>query len=487
MNGLQWLVAVAVTVAIGAFALHHIGPAEIKNDASQNLQMALNLSHHATISLDTAAPYRPSMYREPLPILADAIAVSMLDLELGRTEPRAYFSGVRARLLKGPNILWLGVLALAVFAATRAFTGSFWIALAAAALSLKPFLDESNLDTLNTDLPAAALLALVSLAVVRAMFHGRRPQALAAGAGFGLLALTKAAALYVGCGVVLALLVGHYAGIAELRGPRFRLQLALLVGSFLIVVAPWIARNAGTFGRAQITERGGLAVYTRGLMDQMTPTEYRGTFYVWARPRLQHTLGALLGFGPGDLHLGGRLQRLNEDLGSQVDALGLAAENAGRPEAAPSFWRQGRAQREKLESEFERRGEPYPDVAADRVMQEQGLQMVMRHFARNLALSVPLLWRGGPLSFVALLLALAYSVQARRPAFALFLLPALGMLLFYALFSDLLPRYGLLAQPTAVAGILIALCAFGARRASFEHASASAHHAKAPTIVRDPR
>ena len=487
MNRLHWLTAVAVAVMLGAFALRHISTAEVKNDAAQNLQMALNLSHHAVISLDVAAPYRPSMYREPLPIATDALAVSLLDLVLGRAEAKAYFGGVRARLLKYPNLLWLALLALGVFAATRAFTASFWVALAAAVLCLKPFLDETNLDSLNSDLPAAALLILASFALARAMFGGGPLLALAAGVGFGLLTLTKASALYVACGVLLALLLGHLAGIAQLRGPGFRLRLALFAGSFLIAVTPWVARNAAIFGRAQIAERGGLAVYTRGLMDQMTAVEYRGTFYVWSRPRLQRALGALLGFGPRDLRLGGSLQRLNEDLGSPVDALGLAAENAGRPEAAPSFWRQGRAQRERLESEFERRADPYPDVTADRVMQGQGLRMVMHHLARNLALSVPLLWRGGPLVFIALLLTLAHSVHARRYALALFILPALGMLLFYALITDLLPRYGFLAQPTAVAAILIALCALWAERFSPTRAPAAARHAEAPAVARDPR
>src|SRR5690242_18506297 len=72
-------------------------------DASETLTMAINLEHHGVISMDESAPYRPSMMREPLPIVIDAVAVWVLDAVQGRASLETYFSGARARDLKLQN------------------------------------------------------------------------------------------------------------------------------------------------------------------------------------------------------------------------------------------------------------------------------------------------------------------------------------------------------------------------------------------------
>ena len=65
-------------------------------------------------------------------------------------------------------------------------------------------------------------------------------------------------------------------------------------------------------------------------MNDMSPVEYRGSFYVWARPVLQPYVGAWLGYAPRDLGFGGRLQRLAGAVGNEVDEHDRAAESAGR-------------------------------------------------------------------------------------------------------------------------------------------------------------
>jgi len=147
---------------------------------------------------------------------------------------------------------------------------------------------------------------------------------------------------------------------------------------------------------------------------------------------------------------------LNEVAGSSVETIGSAAEDAGRPEKAISFWRTGRAQREKLETEFAKEGNRHPDVIADHVMQSDGLRMIAHDLSDNTALTAAFVWRGGPLVFVFLVLGIVYSVLARRYTLSLFLLPGLLLFAIYALGADFLPRYAVMSEvPAAVACVVM--------------------------------
>jgi hypothetical protein len=214
-----------------------------------------------------------------------------------------------------------------------------------------------------------------------------------------------------------------------------------------------------TFGALQIAERGGLAVYTRALLNQMSSVEFEGTFFAWARPGLQPAIGRLLGFTESDLSLGGRLQRLNERIGSDVDKVGGAAEDAGRPEAAVSFWRQGRAKREALEMQLEQQGVRYPGIVVDRMMQQEGLKRIVGAPLSNVKLTVPILWRAGISTTIILVVAVIYALRARRYLLLTALTPAVILLGLYGLATDFLPRYAVLCQPTAVAALVVVVYA----------------------------
>jgi hypothetical protein len=435
----------------------------VANDAAQNLLMAVNLSHQGVISLDQSAPYKPTMYREPAPVVVDSLAVDASDLILGEAETGAYFSGSRARLIKYQNTLWMCLLCLGVFGVTRLFTGSFWAALLAGCIALRPFLSDTHVNNLTTELLAGVLLMFGTLAVA----HGvaKRSIALIALAGllFGTFALCKAAGIYVAAGLVLVLLLR--ATYTEAPSLRRRAGIAgVLAVCCASVVAPWLWRNGMTFGTFRIAERGGLAIYTRALLNQMSDVEFEGTFYVWGRPGLRPAIGRLLGFTETDLSLGGRLQRLNERIGSDVDKVGGAAEDAGRPEAAVSFWRQGRAKREALETQLEQQGVRYSSVVADRLMQEDGLKRIVGAPLSNLKLTIPILWRAGISTTIVLVVAVIYALRARRYLLLTALTPAVILLGLYGLATDFLPRYAVLCQPTAVAALVVVVYALGRQR-----------------------
>jgi 4-amino-4-deoxy-L-arabinose transferase-like glycosyltransferase len=285
-----------------------------------------------------------------------------------------------------------------------------------------------------------------------------------AGVLYGLLVLTKAVFLYIGLVLFVVLLFACLGRKTERR--RRSLQFILFVLCFLIAALPWLGRNWHTFGQPQISERGGLAVYTRGLMDQMPPVEYRGAFYVWARPVLQPYLGPMLGFSAADLRSGGRLQRLNNDRGSDFYDRDLAAERAGRPEDAITYYRRGRAERERLETQYSLHGEVYPEVASDAALARSGMRMVKMNWRSNLALVPPLMWRGAWLIFPVLLLTFGYSLWARRDVLMLYMFPSLVYLCFYALITPFEPRPTLVVRALVVVAAVVVVDALWRRRAS---------------------
>lgn len=448
------LVAIAAA-AIGLVAARDIDGSAVTKDAAQNLQMAINVAHHHIMSLSEIPPYEPSMYREPLPIGFDAMAVAVLDRSKGASAASEYFAGERVQWVKYQNVAWVLLLAGGLGATIAWFTNSFYLSLLGGFLVAKPFLSSTEVAGVNnlyTELPATALLAIAGLALVIAVQRRKGSLFLAAGFLFGLSALAKGSILYVFACLIPVLLVMRG---SEGATRRERLgHTALIVGAFAVTVLPWIGRNVHIFGQAQLSERGGLALYTRGLMNQMSPVEYRGTFYVWARPSLQPIVGSLLGFSPADLQLGGTLQRLSYGSESDVNGRDAIAERDAKPGDAITDFRRGRAERKRLTRRYESEGVLYPDVAADKTLAEEGLQMVREHPWDDATMAIPLLWRSAALLFPALALGIGFSLRARRPGLTLYLLPGFAYLTFYALATPFEPRPALLAYPSGVVAIL---------------------------------
>ncbi len=454
---MRWLAAVLVSIGLIAMWSHRITGAPIENDAAQTVQMALNLDRHGVISLDENPPLSPTNYREPVPVLVSAFAIKLVDAALGEASSEAYFHGQRVQLLKYQNIVWLALLSLGAFWAVSFFTSSFSFALLGVLLVNYPFWGTHSaselVDDLYTDLPGAAGLMLASVAV--AIAARRRSPAYCALAGllFGILTLIKAAILYVFLGTA-ALLAGVY--LLE-RAVSLRVaarDLAVMVVAFGCAVAPWMYRNQVLMGSAHISQRAGVVLMYRAVYDQMTPQEYRGTYYLWAPQRLQGLFGRILGFSPADLERNGRLQRLNESE-SDFAAEDLAAERAGAPEKTLSYYRQARAWRVKLEDEMSAAGRSQPEIAADDLLKARALKIILEHPWRNLALTIPFLWRGATLAFPVLAISLLVALRLRRYDFFLFAAPAFGTVMLYALFTHFIARYDLPALAIATVALVV--------------------------------
>lgn len=454
--------ALAVAVAVAALVMlwaGRIGETPIQGDAAQGLRMALSLERHDVMSLRTLPPYEPTMYREPLPAVATAVMIALHDALRGARADDDYFAGAAARFIKLQNVFWMLLLCGGVFLSVQFISGSkTWAAACVLLVNVQVPLTLSGLryiglDTLETDLPAAALLMLGSGLLAKGM-HQRNAWLLAlAGTVFGTLALTKAAFLYVF--LVVAFLLSAAALLAYSRGGGRRSLAgpAVAILAFCVVVAGWMYRNYARFGVLGISERGGVVLLIRAFKDGMTPIEYRGAFHAWAPNGVRPGVGRLLGFTAADLNQGGRLQRLNRGVDADFYAKDVAAEAAGRADLAITYYRKARAERVRLRRELSESGR---DVAlADGLLKDEALAMIRKDPLAHLSLTAPFLWRGAFFAFPALILAWGYAVVRRRFDVYWFVLPALGLVIFYATLSHFIPRYGLPMHPVALSAAVI--------------------------------
>ena len=460
LSGWKRAVALLLTALLVASWTTHITTSRVDKDSAQSVLMAVNLARTGVMSLDEAPPYTPSDYREPLPIAVSAVGVRVIDAILGPAETQAYFSGERLRYLKFQNILWLGLVCVGVFWAVNLATGSAPFSFAGLLLAGVVFSANSwaagMLDDLYTDLPGGAVLVLASSAFAAALTRRRARDCWIAGLLFGALVLIKAAVLYVFVGLIglLGCVFLLYRSRVELRSALQSLGLISL--GLLVVVLPWMTRNWVAVGSFQVAQRGGVVLMVRAVKDLMTPEEYLGSFYVWAPGKLREPVGRLLGFGPQDLQRGGRLQHLNRSSDSNFAEDDIRAEQQGRPDQAIAYYRKGRAERIRLQRELAAAHTPHADVAADRLLQKEAMGIIMAHPLKHLAATIPFLWRGATFAFPMLLVGMVVALHRRRYDCALLALPALGLILFYALLSHFISRYSLPVRPVLVALAVIA-------------------------------
>src|SRR5688572_402658 len=93
-----WVQATLIAVccaALMALWVHRIDGAAITHDSSQTLQMALNLQRHGIMSASVEPPFLHAMRREPLPVIATAMTLFIVDGQLGPADRDDYFQGER--------------------------------------------------------------------------------------------------------------------------------------------------------------------------------------------------------------------------------------------------------------------------------------------------------------------------------------------------------------------------------------------------------
>ena len=462
---LQQLVIAIMSIVLPVLWALRVSDMPIEKDAAQTVQMGINLRNHGVLSDAEQAPYLPSMLREPIPAIVVAGLISLNNFVRG--EPASeleYFEGLRGQFLKYQNVLWLALLCAGVFAAVRFFTASTPLALAAIVAANVPLLTDDGsmymIDSLYTESPAAALLVWGSLFLVRGLVLGSWRFVVAAGLTFGVLSLIKAVFLYAFVGLILLLIVAMpFRWYLEPAGKHFA-RIAMLALSLAIVVLPWMTRNYASLGNFAVTYRGGEVLHIRAVKDRMTPTEIYGAVYFWAPWPLSGALRRMMGFEISDLSRGGRLQHLNRWTVSDFHQDDLIAERAGKPDDAIAYYRKSRAERVRLARTLDPTSGGGMSLIADQALQERAMQMIKERPWRHLLMTPLFLWRGAFFAFPILTIVMLASAYRRNFALGMFVVPSLGVILFYGLLTHFIPRYSMPMYPV----IIIAVIAFVAER-----------------------
>jgi hypothetical protein len=480
------LLAIAFIKTAGLTRL--ITDAPSKDDALANVVAAYNLAYHGVISASENAEENlaPTNYREPLPIFFLAAHIRLQPALSSAHTVQTMNKRKASGKLKRHNLFWAFLLLAGVGLTCLAAAGPLAIALPSALLAMHlthiVFLKNGGMmDLLTTEIQAAALLVWIAFALLYAGRSKRLAWFAASGLLIGSLALTKGIFYYVGLAFVAIVFLVHFISPKQWSRRRVVLCFGSMLLAMGMVVLPWMARNWLKLGAFEITQRSGVVMMVRAHKELMSDLERQGAFWYYAPALLQEGKLALypgLHFSGEDLREEGRLQRLNRSDDSDFAARDIAAEKAGRPEAALSFYRAGRAERVRLENHYRRLGAANPAHLADVAMRRKAMRVFSVDPWRHLKMSVLFLWRGmwcmeqGPLtagvifwlnglSFLAMSgMAVCAFFRNRLELAGAALLPA-GAMAFMALTTHFLPRYSSMLIPNMLMSLVLA-CAWGA-------------------------
>ena len=408
-------------------------------DQSFYLTIAYDLLHHGTFSngvfdtIDsTRAPPPPGMFFAPLYPLTVA-AVAAIDPRFRRTLDCTIDANEKHRPLEDCEIyarplhlahalfITLGVVAIAltgeaIFASAAVFHVAALLAAAGIAV-------EANLlSYLMTESLAFGVFSLFGLALVRALQSGRWQSWALAGLAAGFASLARPPYLLM-IPLGLVLLAVHARWIA----PRGLRSVAAAPVAFVLaaglVLAPWMARNIISLGKAGFTEEYGAAT----LIERLAFNTMRVQEFALAFPYCVPVVGP-----------------------AAVKALaGETAMARFEWNAPDSFFAQGRGRREAL---VQAHGKL--DAIIGALMRAEMARDWWRHIGTTVALSWCGLWVSSLWSVVLLpLFAIAGGLAWRRgkPLFLFYAAPALILVGVVGVLANHYPRYNLgLIGPIAV-------------------------------------
>ncbi len=465
------LMAAAAAALLCAALDRRITDAPNRSDARQNLQSAWNLYAWGVFSKSgpSGAKPVPDNYREPLPVLVTAAYMGLLGEGGACIDGDCAGRGFDSRTLKRINLLWSFAVLCASAALAYRLSRSGPAALVVMVLVFACFLrDPANIDRLTTEMAASA--CMLACALCFGVFATRPSPwtSLCAGAALGGLALTKAIFLYAA-----PLMIAGAAVAAAMRTTAAPARLMKYAGlmciGVLLTAGPWLIRNAVHFGSVQISDRGGLALYTRALINRMDAFEYRAAFHSWGPGAYRRLVrGTPLHVSSLEYERGGRAARLNCSADAGFAGDDTVAQRQGRTEDAVSFYAVARAQRVRMQHYFEQAGRPNAAHAADAYLRKEALEMIARHPFRHMAASLPLAWRGmwcfygggfwtafGAAAYAAFVCVCLYAALKQQGELVAFAAAPLCLLVLNALLTNSLPRFNTPAIPFMVISLAV--------------------------------
>ncbi len=404
-------------------------------DARQYIGIAVNLAKYDTVSqsIDTTQEtIKPTISREPgYPFLLSYVLQLDNSIEKITAEclPATGCGTEPYILAKWTNRILIVAAGFAMFFAVRGITGSPFAAVMGGMHIWLNHQAHKNHDYVISDPLALFLASLLVFAIVWAWKQRNPLTWVFPGLTFVWLAFTKAIYIYF---LPIAVVIGVL--FVLMSKSNWRASVAKFVVFTIVAVTPialWMDRNHDITGRYQFTDsRGGIALSTRVVFNDMDLTDYLAAFTYWTR-------------GAGD----GWAEKLFP--ADVVKPFGWYEEDGYYLRGQLGF---GKRVTQLINSE----GLSYAD-ANDRAEQELKDAILSRP-VKHLATTLPLIYRGiwidefAAITFPAFVVLLAVALRRRNGLLIAVLLPSLFSLLFYAAFSLNLARY----QMTALPGFAIA-------------------------------
>jgi hypothetical protein len=470
------IVPLVVCLALTYRAADRISDDPILGDGIQNLLMAVNVFKHNTFSLDTGERIRPTNFREPLDPLLVGLHLKLAVPEAVNRPFADFRSGEFTRTVKLSNLLWVYTGLVGIWLLTLRVGGTNLTGFIATGLAFQIFFHGGTyIDTLYTELSTATLMIWATYGLL-AWFLG-------SGVLMGLLALGKASFVYIGLAAVpllmLALLVAR-------RPDRFAFSRVMIWGlamttTFLLTLSPWLVRNEVQFGNMRITERGGLILWGRAHLNNMSNDEVLGLIYDGSPTLYKRAVaGTKLAAAPGDFERGGRWQRHNRYRSTFWETDRRAAYE-GKPENAISFHYKAAAQANQRVFQLRDQGHPNPDQAVGDELKAEAFQLLKERPWRHLAMTLPFFWHGfwsfkkvevpwvsletqdaigevlNLLAGVALFGVFLYGLLRRHAQWVAVTVLPVGLLVFYAFLSHNIPRYSTPAHPMMLLAFVLVL------------------------------
>ena len=477
-----WVVPLVVCLGLTWKAADRISSDPILGDGIQNLLIAVNVFKHSSFSLDNNDHPKPTNFREPLDPLLVALHLKLAVPEAVDRPLADFRSGDLTRTVKLSNLLWVFAGLVGVWAMTLRLGGSNLAGLIATVLSFQIFFHGGTyIDTLYTELSTATLMIWATYGLLRSVQQQSLAWFFGSGVLMGLLALGKASFAYIGV-VAVPLLMA--ALLIARRPDRFPLSKVIVWGlvmglAFTLTLAPWLARNHAHFGNLRITERGGLILWGRANMNNMSNEEVLGLIHDHSPTLYRRAVaGTSLAAGPDDYERGGRWQRLNRYRSTFWESDRRAAYE-GHPEKAISFHYTLAARYNQRVFEKRAQGHPYPDQAVGDEMKAEAFAMLKERPWRHVAMTVPFFWHAfwnfkkvevpfvslqtqdainellNLFAGVALFGVFLYGLVRRHAQWVAVTVLPVGLLVFYAFVSHNIPRYSTPAHPMMLLALVL--------------------------------
>lgn len=410
------------------------------------------------------------------PLLSGVLAAAMR-IDPRHSDLRAGVGGSDRRAIRQVNALFVIVLLTGSAASVLLVVKDRRRALVAAAVTVALihlfFLENPEVGTATMqELPTAGLMAWANVTALLLVRDRRLRWAAALGAIGGLLALTRAALLYI-FPVFAVLLLMILTGMTLRRRATF---LAVTMLAFSMAAGPWITRNAVVFGEFSISDAGGHVLLTRDVKNGMTSHQLRGAWVHYSPEPVRAPLARILAIDLEDFEGDGPLRPLVRSIidpvtGDDLDILDRRSLYRQATDQHNAWTEEGVAQGL---SEFDAR------IAADRRALATVSENVRERPFRFLRTTPVFLYRSswpmndstlwdsggvslpritmGALNVFGMLTVLAFGALGlfrRRPV--LFALGGLGtgLVAYHALLTHALPRYSRPAVALMLVGVVL--------------------------------